>query len=1266
VPRNPSISGINYHNKNSPEDDSYSYLVFERPYTTASSVQYIQSSTENPSPVQQSSFQKHETTLRTLLAGQNSLGFPHDTLSFDEVHKHKQRETSEHLVPPPPPPQQTEAPLYNHKQQHIQQTWQKLLREQQQQQQQDKWSPVPQPTDPLHKKLQQTPFSDDAQPHIYESQDSRQQQSQTEGPFRPNTNPYGDTGRFVGVLYKDNDRGVSDFYTNVPTTADPSLSNQHANHGHLRPPIAPSMSHSARQQTSLPNQNLTGKTQRNMNRSQDYTPVPYTPPNTQNPFDSDSVGNQPYTVRTRGVVFHNDKTYTPYEEYESVKLPVQTKNGKSHTSDYQDDAYNEKKPADYDEKAHHNDEDVLEAGHPRLEKKEPIRGRGKNSDSQHHNRGNTQDRRLPYYKGGHSNEELPQNEYRQPEKQGSLEQTYDGRYDNHKKVQRGESTLPNQSGSYNTETFDNKRSPSSDSDQTGTTSPYVETTTEDRFPPPPPEFFEEFNKFKHIENPFASIDFDFDAYLEKLRGPHPTSQQQPSKDQIKIKEPPGVNDYETEGDSIKSTTYENLVSTTTTGKPRIQQWSTPVNHEPSTQTPSQEHITEYIKEYYPPYNSKNIYNEGIRAQSEEVENQRTTDRARPIDSDEEVVQDSVYQKEHITTTTYAPKPRTATVNHHINPNPLTVPFYPGEDGNFYASQPQQPEANHAGESKEIQPPTGTYYKYSEQEENSDVIQSTERNPHIISTSETYLQPHRYYYKNSKGNANNHGPFETTTITPFSAERDSADSLHPVLDVVTSPSRGSKPPRRGTVRNRPQNSEHVHASQTVETDKINDNSRKNAYYGDTEYRQPNVTMQPQLWVKEESSVPHPLTATASSSNKYQYQDAGTSSTEFTPLAEPVASLTKSDTKQKKIGYSYTQGSVEENDTIKPLRDLKNERILQSHKALTTAIYTSTIPSTTEYFTTSSATQYNDWKTYNRWQGTTPYQKEVSNFELTTPIQPRYKVTDNISRNKFNSELDLNTPTLSKYTTIKLTNTHDTYTTNTPVTHSQFQTSTKPSNDLLDSIYDIAKTMFKPLYDTANRNTYFEPSSESANQDPVTEFILLHPNISTTTIPSTTRLKSRQRWPTTNIARPPSNINYATKYTTSNFDHTTPETYTTRHRPSKNHPSSPVRHRAHRPRTTSLPNTASNVILTTTLSSNDIDITLNTTVKSPSPIRSHPPVTPRRLRRPTKTRVDVTSTEAYADNDKSESFERPLQDSVNRLNKKLLGSIMTAAPHRYSRK
>jgi hypothetical protein len=1263
VPRNPSISGINYHNQNSPEEDSSSYLLIEHPNTAVPAVQYAPSTTETTTRVQQSSFQKYVTTLQTLPARQNSLELPHDTLSFDEVHKHQQRETSQHLVPPPPPLQQTEAPQYN-KKQEIQETWQKLLREQQQQK--DDWSPVPQPTEllrPGYNRHQEVPFSGHAQSQGFENQSSRQQQSQTEGPFWPNTSPYGDSGRLVGVVYKDNGREVSNFYKNLPSAAETSFINQYASDDYLRPRAARPTRHRSTQQSSSSNKNLTEKLQTHTERPKNKAPVIYPPSNTQNNFAAGNDGSLSHAVRPHNVVLEGDTTFTPYYEYESVKLPVQTNNGKPGASDYRDYVYNERKPTNYDEKSYYDDEEVLKDEHPRLERPEPATK--SDTKSQHHTRAHSQvetkskdGRKQPHYEAGHSNEKSPQNQNRQSERQQPSEQTYDGSRDSQKLPQREESAIPNQSGSYNTETFD------SDSDQTRTT-PYAETTTEDRFPHPPPEFYEEFNKYKDIENPFASFDFDFDEYLDKLRGnPSEVSQQQSSKEEIKNKELPEVT--ETEGDNNEYTTHQNMDSVTTTDSPVIPQRPRPVETvdiKPERQSQSQESATEYIKEYYPPRGVKHVDNEGTGVHSEEVQNQSRSHKKTATNTGREVEQDSVYEKDHVTTT-HTPQPGMATVNHHMNPDPLTVPFYPGDDGNFYANpghiQPQQ----HAGESRDVQPPTDTYYKYSVQDDSFDVITSTEKVSNIISTSETYLQPHRDY-SNSNSNADSHGLYESTITTSLPGAKHNSNPLHLDPEVVTTPSRGPKPPRRGNVRSRSQASAH-------DTRRANDNARNNTYFSATEYHQQNMATQPHKQVKEPLATPalppsHLFNATAYRRNRYQYQEADMPSTDFTRL-RPVASLTQSATKRKKMGHLHIQASVEENDTIKPLQDVTNERIPESYKPVTTVIYTSTVPSagTTEYLYTSSTTQYSDWEPYNSWQGTTPYQKEVSNFELTIPTQPKYKIAGNISGSRLNSELDFTTQTLPEYTSVKFANIHATHGTNTPVTYSGVQTSTRPSNELLESIYDIANTMFKPQHDAESEN--FEPSSDSANQDPVTKLIRLHPNITTTvttTIPRTTSLKPRHRLPINQIKRP-AIINHVTTYTASSIHHTTPETYTIRHRPSKDHLSVPVRYRIHRPQTMSRPTTTANIIIATALPSNDTDAPFSNGMKSPSPTRSISPVTPRRLRHPTKTRVDMTSTEVYADNDNSESFERPLQDSVNRLNKKPQGNTMTAAPQRYGSK
>ena len=1304
------------------------------------------------------------TTLRTLTASQNSLGFPHD--SHDEAHKHEERETRQHLVPPSSPLQQSEAPQYNQKQQQIQQTWQKLLREQQQQQQQQpqqhKWSPVLEPTaslPPEYNRHHQAPYTDHLQSHNFEEQSSRQQQSGTESPFRPNTSPYGDSGRFVSVAYKDNVRGFPDLYLDLPSTTDSNFNNHQRNNDYVKPTAPPP----TRQQSIFPNKKLPENSQRNIKRPQNHTPILQLESSIQNHFATENDGSQPHAVKNQESTHHSDAISIPQDEYQKVKEQTRHNNGKPHVDDYKDELYDDRKPVNYDEKAYYDDDvEVLEKGNPRLEKPEPNKEPDKNEDFRQHNRGIPEvetkpydGRRRPPYRAANNNVKLRQNQNREPERQKSLEHAHDGSNNRQRQPQSEEYVQPDQSDSYTTETPDRERPYSSNNDQSETT-PHTETSTEDRFPHPPPEFYEHFDKYKYIENPFASFDFDFDAYLDQLRGnPDPANQQEHSEDQeIKHKELPKENYYKSESDTVKSTTHQNLMSSTTTEKPRTQQNAKPVepvNIKPSRPTvnpgqtteyikeyqdtkykkPSEEdyyesetdnvksttyqnlvsstttgmprtqqnarpiepvHIkpsrsrvnhgqtTEYIKEYYPPDRNQNIYNEEIGTHSEEVENQRHTHQDRPTYTDTESVQYSGHTTtithDHTTTTTRTPQRGKDTVNRHINPDPLTVPFYSGDDGNFYANpapiQPQQHVTNYAARSKDSEQLTDTYYKRPIQEYNSDVIQSTERNTHTTSISESNTQSHRDLSINSMANVKNHRPYELSVTTSFPAVRENENSLRPLTEVATTSSRGTKPLHRGAARNRPQNSAHVYVSQTMTTRTPDDISAKSTYYGGNEYHPQNVTIQPEIHMKEPLATstwatPYPLHTTLASSNIYQHHAADTQSTEFTPpkpLAEPATTLKESNNKQKKMGYSLIQESVEENDTIKPMRDFKNARRQPSHKSVTTATHTTTFPSTTtrEYLSTSSTTQYSNWKNYKTWQDRVPNEQE---FELTTPTQTKYRVTENNSGFRLNSELDLTPPTLPEYTTVKLTNTYDTQGSFTPVTYSGLHTSTRPTNVLLDSIYDIAKTMFKTQHGTSGENVYFDPSSVSVNQNPVTELILFHPNITTTTTSSTTRLKSRRRRPTNKISIPPSFITQVTKHTPSAADHTTPATYTTQQRPSKTHPSLNVR-RGNRPQAMSLPSTAENIIITTTLPSNDLDIRYSSPLKSPSPTSSQAPEIPRRLRRPTKTRVDVTSTEAYPDNDQSESFERPLQDSVNRLNKKPLGSIMTTAPQRYSSK
>ena len=1359
VPRGPSLPEINYQNHNQPEQESYSRTPFERPNTAVPVVHYAPSSTDNPNPVQQPSLQKHATTLRTITVSQNSLGFPLD--SYDEAHKHEERETRQHLVPPPSPLLQTEGQQYNQKQQQIQQTWQKLLREQQQQQQQQhKWSPILETTESVpseYNRHRQAPYTDHSQSHNFEEQSSSQHQSVTESPFRPNTSPYGDTGRFVGAAYKDRVRGLPDLYLDLPSTTDSNFNNHHRNNDYVKPTAPPL----TRQQSVLPNKQLPENSQRNIKRPQNHTTITQLESSTQEHFATENDGSQPHAVKIQDSTHYSDTISIPHDEYEKVKGQTKYNNGKPHVDDYQDDLYDGRKAVNYDEKAYYDDE-VLEKGNPRLEKPEPNTESDKNEEFRQHNRGIPEvetkpydGRRQPPYSTGHNNVKLRQNQNRQPERQKLQEHTYDGSYNRQRQPQSEEYAQPNQSDSYTTEAPDRERPYSSNNDQSETT-PHTETTTEDRFPHPPPEFYEELDKYKYIENPFASFNFDFDAYLDQLRGnPGPAKQQEFSEDQeIKNKELPKQNYYKSESDNVKSTTYQNLVSSTTTGKPQTQQNVKPVETvnikplrppvnpgqtteyikeyqdtkykmspeegyyesqsdnvksttyqnlvssttigtprtqqnarpiEPVRIKPTRPRVnhgqtTEYIKEYYPPDRNQNIYNEEIGTHNEEVESQRHTHQDRPTHTDTESVRDSDHTTtithDHTTTTTHTPQRGKDTVNRHINPDPLTVPFYSGDDGNFYANpvpiQPQRPVTNYAVGSKDIEQLTDTYYKRPIQEYNSDVIQSTERNTYTTSTSESNTQSHKDLSINSMGNVKNHRLYELSVTTSFPAIRENENSLRPITEVVTTSSRGSKPLHRGPTRNRSQNSAHVYVSQTMTTRKPVDISTKSIYYGGNEYHPQNVTIQPEMHMKEPFatstwSTPYPLHTTVSSSNRHQYHAAHMQSTEFIPpkpLAEPATTLTESNNKQKKMGYSPIQESVEENDTIKPLRDFKNARRQQNHKSVTTATHTTTLPSTSprEYLSTSSTTPYSNWKTYNNWQDRVPNEQES---ELTTPTQTKYRVTENNSGFRLNSELDLTPPTFPEYTTVKLTNIYDTQTSFIPVTYSGVQTSTRPTNELLDSIYDIAKSMFKTQYETSGENVYFDPSSVSVNQKPVTELILFHPNITTTTTSSTTRPKSRRRRPTNKISRPPGFISQVTKYTPAAAEHTTPETYTVQQRPSKSHPSLNVR-RGNRPQTTSLPSTVENVIITTTLPSNDPDIRYSTPLKSPSPTSSQAPEIPRRLRRPTKTRVDVTSTEAYVDNDQSESFERPLQDSVNRLNKKPLGSIMTTAPQRYSSK
>jgi hypothetical protein len=418
---------------------------------------------------------------------------------------------------------------------------------------------------------------------------------QTEGPFRPNTSPYGDIGRFVGVVYKDNTREVLDSYTSLPSTADSSFKDQLGSNDYIRPQAAPPTSQTERQKTNPPNKDITDKPHRNIRRPQNRTHISHRPTTSRHHSAVESDGSRKQVARTPEVAHDSDITSIPYSEYESVKLPTKARGSKPHTRDYQEAVYDENKPADYDKKAHY-DEEVVEEKNPGSRRPEPERESETNSDSQYHNRGNTREetkssRRQPHYRTEQSNRNLPQNRNRESVRQEPSEQTRDGEYYTQKLPQTEKSSVPDRFESYDSETYETERPYASSKNQEDTTS-YVETTTEDRFPPPPPEFYEEYNKFSHITNPFASLDFDFDAYLDKLRGnPSPAGKQESSKVQITNTEPPKENNDETEDDT-KSTTDQNSDSTTTL-KPKLQQ---PDYIEPSRQTSSQGRTTEFIIE----------------------------------------------------------------------------------------------------------------------------------------------------------------------------------------------------------------------------------------------------------------------------------------------------------------------------------------------------------------------------------------------------------------------------------------------------------------------------------------------------------------------------------------------------------------------------------------------------------------------------------------------------------------------------------------------
>ncbi|XP_049833072.1 uncharacterized protein LOC126274364 isoform X9 [Schistocerca gregaria] len=79
-----------------------------------------------------------------------------------------------------------------------------------------------------------------------------------------------------------------------------------------------------------------------------------------------------------------------------------------------------------------------------------------------------------------------------------------------------------------------------------------EQDDENHFFQPPPDFFEDVNKFSHIENPFADINFDFDTYIEKLRGEVPNQKKLNETNTKNIK----LNDSELENNGELETSEE--------------------------------------------------------------------------------------------------------------------------------------------------------------------------------------------------------------------------------------------------------------------------------------------------------------------------------------------------------------------------------------------------------------------------------------------------------------------------------------------------------------------------------------------------------------------------------------------------------------------------------------------------------------------------------------------------------------------------------------
>ncbi|PSN29753.1 hypothetical protein C0J52_22231 [Blattella germanica] len=1094
-------------------------------------------------------------------------------------------------------------------------------------------------------------FPTHAQTHKFESQSTKPPQSQTEGPFKPNTSPYGD-GKFVGIVYKDGNRDNPerprfnpDLDTKLPSTPVPNYNNQQKNLHNTESYLSPPAHTPTRHQPNHPQESFSEPPTRNVQRPKSQPPVLHTTQNIRSPITVEPNGNsghQPYAVQNREVLPSSEQTSFPYEEYESVKLPVQPNSGKhrfAKPNDYRD-FY-----ADYDDKAYYDDVLPLEEDQFKLEKPQPSREPEKSANEQNYNSGNVQietkfkdSRGQSSSKDVSTTENIPQTSTRTRHRGESLEQNYEGTHESQR--------LPSREKGRKPEPNDDKKT--SNINDYSSTSIRPDTTTEDRFPPPPPEFFDDFNKYKHIENPFASLDFDFDDYLDKLRG-KPSSTPNPT--QVST-----VNS-QIENENIRSTTYQNVippkdeVTTTTTRKPRIRLRTRPRKR------PSQEKTTENVKEYIPTERPKILYNSNptvrTNGQSESLRNKHkeisTSSNFESLGNilkkDPEASTTTTSSTTTRTTTIYTPQTGVATAIRPVNPNPLTVPFYTGEDGNFYIN-PDYVRPDTRGpqlQSNNANSQVDDYYKYAI----DDVVQSTERTPRIISTSELYPHNNRDTFSNSKDGVFKQKPYDYTSTTPNPTSITGVSTHHPIVDAVTNPTRGSNP-RRGSTRIKP-----------VDNSRIPQSSDYNIHAGQTQqnYETPSLPVQP-----------HPFSVTTSSVNDYKYQDVPEPSTEFTP-PKPVVTQSTIETKPKKTFQSNYQVTLEENDTIKPLKDFRNERIPENHKIITSST-TSAAPSTvtTEVITTSS-TQYSNWDTRNNWQSTTPYYKDGNVFGPSNPTQPKIVHTKFANHgNKFSQNVELTPPTI-EYTTGNIPHVNSFST--TPNTLSDVRTTTRPTNELLESVYDIAKSMFNPQYEGVipsqlSETVYIAPSSESAIIDTVTEAILQN---FTSTAPHTVRPKLRRRRPIQKTSTPLSAIHHITEYPTTGFDlsdHTTPETYTIRRRPSNKDQS--TRQRLRRPNPIPFTSTTANAIVTTSLPSNDIDTTFSTTVKAPLSTRTKPPLMGRRHRRPTKTKGDTTTTEAY-DNDKSESFDRPLQDSTNRLNKKPLPqqeSSTTPTDFRYSMK